>query len=76
MKTRLELGGLGIISGKQRRSLECYVDARAFRQRKTFDEYYVDLSNFERELGLGDLMILAEHFKIIVLEDSVIVSDE
>ena len=75
MKTRLELGTLGIISGEQKRALECYVDVRAFRQRKTFDEYYVDLTNFERVLDLRDLMILAERFKIIVLEDAVIVTD-
>jgi len=75
MIARLELGCLGIISGEQRRSLECYVDARAFRQRKTHDEYYVDLTNFECNLDLRDLMILAERFKIIVLEDAVIVTD-
>ena len=75
METRLELGTLGIISGAQKRALECYVDVRAFRQRKTFDEYYVDLTNFERVLDLRDLMILAERFKIIVLEDAVIVTD-
>ena len=75
MTTRLELGRLGIISGEQKRALECYVDARAFRQRKTFDEYYVDLTNFERVIDLRDLMILAERFKIIVLEDAVIVTD-
>ena len=75
MKTRLELGSLGIISGEQKRALECYVDARAFRQRKTFDEYYVDFTNFERVIDLRDLMILAERFKIIVLEDAVIVTD-
>ena len=75
MKTRLELGTLGIISGEQRRALECYVDSRAFRQRKTYDEYYVDLTNFERVLDLRDLMILAERFKIIVLEDAVIVTN-
>ena len=75
MEVRLELGCLGIISGEQRRSLECYVDARAFRQRKTYDEYYVDLTNFECNLDLRDLMILAERFKIKVLEDSVMVTD-
>ncbi|MCP4395562.1 MAG: hypothetical protein GY804_15040 [Alphaproteobacteria bacterium] len=75
MKTRLELGSLGIISSEQKRALECYVDARAFRQRKTFDEYYVDLTSFERVIDLRDLMILAERFKIIVLEDAVIVTD-
>lgn len=74
MKVRLELGNLGIISGEQKRALECYVDARAFSQRKSYDEYYVDLINFECVLDLRDLMILAESFEIIVTEDSVIIS--
>ncbi len=75
MKARLELGVLGIISGEQRRALECYIDARAFRQRKSFDEYYVDLTNVELELDLRDLMILAERFKVIVLEDAIIIAN-
>lgn len=74
MKTRLELGNLGIISGEKKRALECYVDPRAFRQRKSYDEYYVDLTNFECVLDLRDLMILAEDFEITVTEDSVVVS--
>ena len=76
MKARLELGALGIISGKQRKALECYIDARAFRQRKSFDEYYVDLTNVEMGLDLRDLMIFAERFKVIVLEDAIIIADK
>ena len=76
MKVRLELGSLGIISGEQRRALECYIDARAFRQRKSFDEYYIDLTNVELGLDLRDLMILAERFKVIVLKDAIIIADE
>lgn len=78
MKARLELGALGIISGEQRKALECYIDARAFRQRKSFDEYYIDLTNVELELELDlmDLMILAERFKVIVLEDAIIIADK
>lgn len=47
MKTGLELGSLGIISGEQKQALECYVDTRVFSQCKSYDEYYVDLINFE-----------------------------
>ena len=75
MKVRLELGTLGIITGKERRVLECYVDSRLFRQRKTFDEYYVDATNFEVDVDLQDLMILADNFKIIVLGDSVLIAE-
>lgn len=76
MRARLELGSLGIISGEQRKALECYIDARSFRKRKSFDEYYVDLTNVELELDLRDLMILAERFKVVVLEDAIIIADE
>lgn len=76
MKVRLELGTLGIISHQQKATLECYVDTRLFRQRKTFDEYYVDTTNCEVDIELGDLMILGELFKVIVLYDAIIIADK
>lgn len=74
--TRMELGTLGIIEGDKKRMLECYVDGRLFRQRKTFDEYYVDDTNFSIELDLRDLQFLAESFRVTVLPDCVIISEQ
>ena len=73
---RVELGGLGIIGGHKKRFLENYIDERLFTQRKTYDEYYIDVSNVKINIDLGLLMILAEQFKIIILEDCVILSDK
>ena len=73
---RIELGSLGIIEGDKKRFLETYIDSRLFRQRKTYDEYYIDVSSVEVIMDLGLLMILAEQFKVMVLEDCVILSDK
>jgi hypothetical protein len=73
---RLELGALGILSGEQKRALECYIDSRIFDQRKTFDEYTLNSTNTYSALDLDDLRILAENFKVRVLEDSVLLADE
>ena len=74
MKVRLEIGSIGIIGGDDKRALECYVDTRMFRQRKSYDEYYIDCTNIEVDIDLNDLMILGEDFKVVVLSDSVIIS--
>jgi hypothetical protein len=70
---RLELGTLGIIEGDQKRLLEEYVDERCFKQRKSYDEYYVTTTNIEANLDLGLLMIIAEKFRVVVCEDAVII---
>ena len=76
MERRLELV-LGIISGDQKRALECYVDARDFRQRKTYDEYYVDVTSCTHDnIEINDLTILAELFKVLVLDDCILISDK
>jgi len=63
MKMNLELG---LIDGDQKRVLECYIDSRLFRQRKNYDEYYVDSNVEEFKGGLDDLGILAEVFGVRV----------
>lgn len=63
--------GSGIISGEAKRNLECYIDSRFFRQRKSYDEYYVDTDSVELSLGINDLMILAEDFDVRVMTDSI-----
>jgi len=63
----------GIISGEQKRVLECYVDSRHFRQRKSFDEYYVDIDIVEFKHGINDLMILAEEFSIQITSNSLVI---
>ena len=62
---------LGIISGEKKRALECYVDSRYFTQRKSYDEYYVVADNVSADLGINDLMILAENFTVTITVDSV-----
>ena len=68
--------GLGIISGDQKRSLECYVDSRFFRQRKSYDEYYVDVGEVKFSGGINDLMILAEEFIINITPSSIYVESK
>lgn len=75
MKVRLEVGTLGIITGEQKRHLENYVDRLVFRQRKNYDEFYIDVTNFESSLDLRQLMRLSESFTIRLLEDCVIISE-
>ena len=76
VKTYLELGSLGIISGDNKRSLECYVHPAYFRQRKSYDEYYIDVTSVEIALDFNDLTILAENFKVRVLEDGHVMLSE
>jgi hypothetical protein len=75
MKTRFELGTLGVIEGDHKRMLENYIDERLFRQRKSYDEYYIDVTSYEVDIELGDLMLLGETFKVVVLEDAIIIAD-
>ncbi len=75
MKTRFELGTLGIVEGDHKRMLENYIDERLFRQRKNYDEYYIDVTSYEVDVELGDLMLLGETFKVVVLEDAIIIAD-
>ena len=75
MKTRFELGTIGILEGDRKRILENYIDERLFRQRKNYDEYYIDVTNYEVDVELGDLMLLGETFKVVVLEDAIIIAD-
>ena len=70
MKVILELGTLSILSGDEKRALECYVDARLFRQRKQFDEWLVS-GQVTVDIDLNDLMILADHFIVEVCSDGV-----
>lgn len=67
----LYLGCLGIISGDEKRFLEKYVDPNIFRQRKSFDEYYIDESKVDVDLSLTTLMALSEWFKVSVHSDHV-----
>ena len=71
MKVKINLDGLGIIEGDQKRLLENYVDERLLTQRKQYDEYYVNIAVLEIEIDIRDLMILAEKFKVTVLESGV-----
>ena len=73
-KIQLEMGAIGIIEGQHKRSLECYIDERLFTQRKTYDEYYLSSKSETVELGLQDLMILAESFKVKVFDHFVSIS--
>ncbi len=62
---------LGIIEGQKKRVLERYIDEREFRQRKSYDEYYIDLLKTKLDLDLNDLFILAEEFRVAVNNNSV-----
>jgi hypothetical protein len=66
---------LGIIEGDDKRFLESYVDSRVFRQRKSYDEYYVDVPYIEMDVDLGLLMLISEKFKVQVFPDCVTISE-
>lgn len=70
MKTSLVLN-IGIIEGDDKRVLENYIDSRVFRQRKSYDEYYIGITGTELDLDIRDLMILAENFLVDVFSDYV-----
>ncbi len=69
---------VGIIEGDKKRALECYLDSMYFRQRKQYDEYYVDVSDVEinAKWVIGDLMIIAEHFTVTVGPDSIEITSD
>jgi hypothetical protein len=71
MQVELRLSQLGILEGRQKRVLECYVHPALFRQRKHYDEYFVDVSFLPVNIDIKDLMILAEVFKVEVGADCV-----
>ena len=67
----LDATGIGIIDGDSKRMLQSYVDERIFRQRKSYDEFYMDENMFVLELDIDDLMRLSRMFTINVLQNSV-----
>lgn len=74
MKTRFELGTIGILSGEAKRVLENYT-GNIFTQRKTYDEYYVRVACCDVDIELGELMVLSEVFVISVWKDALILSE-
>ena len=68
---KLYVGCLSLISGDEKRFLETYLNPVLFRQRKSYDEYYVDVSEVEVNLSLAELMKLSEWFDVTVHSDHV-----
>ena len=62
----IHLGRLGIIEGDAKRLLEPYVDGRLFSQRKTYDEYYVQVPHVKVKIDIKDLFIMSEKFIVNV----------
>ena len=75
MKTRFELGTIGIIDGDNKRILENYTGNDIFTQRKSYDEYYIDVTSCEVEIELDDLMRLSRTFVIKVWTDALILAE-
>lgn len=74
MKTRFELGTIGILSGEAKRVLENYT-GDIFTQRKIYDEYYINVTSCDVYVELGELMALSEVFAINVWIDALILSE-
>lgn len=70
-KIILDTSNLGIMEGDKKRALECYVDAREFQQRKSYDEYFLNNNLRNIELDIRDLLILAEQFIVTVGVDTI-----
>ena len=75
-KIQIDTSCLGIIEGDEKRFLSAYVDERSFTQRKNYDEYYVESDGVLKELEVSDLCIMAEHFKVVVDIDLVILESK
>ena len=65
---------LGIITGEQKRSLERYVDPSLFKQRKNYDEYYVDPFYKEFQYELADLMVISKMFNVTISSNEIEIS--
>lgn len=73
---KLDLSGLGIISGDQKVVLEKFIGSENFTQRKNYDEYYCFAQELEANISLSELMKLSERFKVEVLFDSVSLTEK
>ena len=62
---------LGIITGDDKRLLERLIGKEAFKQRKSYDEYYCELESIHLDITLGDLIFLANNFGIVINEEGV-----
>jgi hypothetical protein len=69
--TKLEVGGMGIVTGDEMRLLESIVPGCDFKQRKSYDEYYVISDTITLDLELWQLMVLGELFTVTVHADSI-----
>lgn len=67
----LDATGIGIIDGDSKRLLQLYVDETIFRQRKSYDEFYMDQNMFVLDLDIDDLMRLSRCFNIEVFQKSI-----
>lgn len=67
---------LGIICGENKRILEEYAGSEIFRQRKNYDEYYIDAQDIELDLDLHKLMVLSESFRVQIYPDYIEFSEE
>lgn len=67
----LDATGIGIIDGDSKRLLQLYVNETIFRQRKSYDEFYMDQNMFVLDLDIDDLMILSRCFNIEVFQKSI-----
>jgi hypothetical protein len=72
---KIDTSGLGIIDSDEKKVLECYIDERLIRQRKSFDEYIVDQDSRDFDLDIRDLRILAEKFNVQVTDDEILLSN-
>lgn len=75
MKIKLELSSLGIISGNNKRVLETYTGGHIFDQRKTYDEYSINVSSCDVEVDLNELMNLSGVFSIVLLPNCVLLGN-
>lgn len=68
---------LGIISGEQKRLLESFIGSKYFEQRKNYDEYYfsANMIAVEEDIGVHDLMVIADLFHVEVFPNSLHISD-
>ena len=57
---------IGMIDGESKRGIERYFDKSAFKQRKSYDEYYFDVRDIEIDLDLSDLVEMSHYVQVSV----------
>ncbi len=66
MLVKVNIDGLGIITGEQKSLLEAFVKNLLFKQRKQYDEYYLKSGQGPATMSIEDVLKLAQEFTVLI----------